>query len=197
LRITDARLAAVFADPLRRRLLLRLTGHERSLADLARVEGLELKRVHYHVTVLHALGLLVVMREKPRAGRAVKMYRASADAFFVPAKFMGVGASATLAVEMGNSLARLRDQSLDGVVYDLGEGDVARMRSLTRPRSNAAPAAENWKVLRLSRSEALRLARDISLCIEACAERHRAGGDVYLVHFALAPRTPVRRRASG
>src|SRR5262245_51941050 len=78
-RITDVRAAAAFSEPLRRRLVLELAGRERALAELAASTGLDLKRVHYHVTALQKLGLVRVTRKQARAGRAIKFYRTVAD----------------------------------------------------------------------------------------------------------------------
>jgi len=61
-RVSDRRAAAAFADPLRRRLVLELARRERALAELATSTGLDLKRVHYHVTALKKLGLVTVTR---------------------------------------------------------------------------------------------------------------------------------------
>ena len=55
-RITDRRAAAAFSDALRRRLVLELARRERAIAELAASTGLDLKRVHYHVTALTKIG---------------------------------------------------------------------------------------------------------------------------------------------
>jgi hypothetical protein len=186
-RISDSRVAASFSDPLRRRLVLLLASQERSLAELADFTGQELKRLHYHVTVLRKLGLLVVTHERRRAGRAVKIYRAAADAFFVPEKVMPSGSGAALNLALRNSLDKLRGQSRDGVLYYLGEDGEPRMRPVKSPTAGPDEAAEYWNVLKLSRTEALRLARDIGDCLKGYAARHGDARKSYLVHFAFAP----------
>lgn len=157
------------------------------MAELADFTGQELKRLHYHVTVLRKLGLLLVTHERRRAGRAVKVYRAVADAFFVPEKFMPFGSGAALNMELRNTLDKLRGQSRDGVLYYLGEDGEPRMRPVKNPTARPDEAAEYWNVLKLSRTEALRLARDIGDCLKGYASRHGDARKNYLVHFALAP----------
>lgn len=196
-RIGDARVAAAFSDPLRRRLVLLLAHQERSLAELAGITGVELKRLHYHATALRKLGLLVIAREQRRAGRAVKLYRAVADAFFVSEKVMPSGPAAALTLELRDSLDKLRDRSRDGVVYYLGEDGEPRMRPVKSRTAKPSGAAEYWRVLKLSRSEALRLAKDIDDCLKAYVLPHGDGSETYLVHFAFAPRrTHTTRRSS-
>ena len=61
-----------------------LTGREASVGALARELDWPLDTAHYRVKKLLRLGLLRVVREEKRAGRPVKVYRAVADAFFLP-----------------------------------------------------------------------------------------------------------------
>ena len=51
---------------------------------------MDIRAVHRDVLALHGAGLLQLVREQRRAGRAIKVYRASAPAFFVP--FSATGA---------------------------------------------------------------------------------------------------------
>jgi DNA-binding transcriptional ArsR family regulator len=195
-RIGDPRVAACFSDPLRRRLVLHLARGELSLTELARVTGLELKNLHYHVTALRKLGLLVVTRERRRAGRAVKMYRARASAFFVPESVMPSGSTAALTQQLRRSLDSGRDRSQDGVLYHLGDDGEPRMRPVKTAPARQGDAAEYWQVLKLSRTEALRLAKDIGDCLKRYAGRHGVARDAYLVHFAFAPRESGAARRS-
>jgi DNA-binding transcriptional ArsR family regulator len=186
-RIGDSRTAAAFSDPLRRRLVLLLARQECSLVELSGITGLELKRLHYHVTALRKLGLLVVTHERQRAGRAIKIYRAVADAFFVSEKVMPSGSAAALTIQLRSSLDKLRDRSRDGVIYHLGEDGEPRMQPVKSPTATPSPAAEYWKVLKLSRAEALRLTREIDNCLQAYIHRHSDASETFLVHFAIAP----------
>jgi hypothetical protein len=196
LRIGDARTAAAFAHPLRRRLLLFLAAREASLTQIARLTRVDLRRVHHHVTALCALGLIVVVQERPRAGRAIKIYRAVAPAFFVPQNLTAAEPAAPLAVEMEKSLGRMRAMTRSGVIYEVSETGTARMRPVSRPGPGAVPTAEIWQVLRLSRSDAEHLAGDLASCLRRYAQKDSERGEPYVVHCALAPRrTSVRRVA--
>jgi hypothetical protein len=187
LRVTDPRAAAAFSDPLRRRLVLHLIGRERSLAEIAADTGLDLKRLHYHVTVLTGLGLLAVAHERKRAGRPIKLYRATAKAFFVPEAATHSGPAEVLTAELRRSLAKQRARSHAGIVYHMGEDGEPRMQSVQRSPTKGMPAAEHWRVLRLSRQDALLLSKEIEARFEAYADRHDSSAESYLVHFALAP----------
>jgi len=187
LRVTDRRAAAVFSVPLRRRLVLHLIGQERSLAEIANDTGLDLKRLHYHVTVLTKLGLLVVAHEQKRAGRPIKMYRATAKAFFVPEDAAHTGPDEVLTAELRRSLAKQRTRSRAGIVYHLGGDGEPRMQPVRRSPAKGVPAVEHWRVLRLSQLDALRLSKDIEDRFKAYADSHDGSAESYLVHFALAP----------
>ncbi|AAF11855.1 helix-turn-helix domain-containing protein [Deinococcus radiodurans] len=84
LTVTDARQAAAMIHPEFSPLMDALTGREASVGALARELDWPLDTAHYRVKKLLRLGLLRVVREEKRAGRPVKVYRAVADAFFLP-----------------------------------------------------------------------------------------------------------------
>lgn len=192
--VTDARTAAVLADRLRRGLLLRLADREQSLTELAAAAGIGLQRLHYHVTALCALGLVVVTGEQPRRGRPIKRYRAVADAFFVPAAVASVRPAEALAAELGDALARERERQEQGMLYYVGEDGHPRMRTLSKSAVKRPAAAEHWRVLHLSTADALQLAREIEERLAVYAGRQRAGAVAHLVHFAMAPRMRQTRR---
>lgn len=64
-------------------LVLFLRG-EASVGEAAKCLDTGFDRVYYQVRKLEALGILRVVRSETRSGRAIKYYRAAADAFFVP-----------------------------------------------------------------------------------------------------------------
>lgn len=57
---------------------------ESSVSQAARRTGADIRAVHRAVLALHHVGLLQIVREEKRAGRAIKIYAAVASAFFVP-----------------------------------------------------------------------------------------------------------------
>jgi hypothetical protein len=82
--VTESEAAAVLVDPLALRHLAPFLGRECTVGQAARETGEKpntmLKRVRRFVE----LGLVEVVREKPRKGRAIKVYRSRAEVFFVP-----------------------------------------------------------------------------------------------------------------
>lgn len=59
-------------------------GREATVSAAALAVGCSVQTMHYRVKQLLAAGLLYIVREEKRAGRALKHYRAVSDAFFVP-----------------------------------------------------------------------------------------------------------------
>lgn len=186
-RITDRRAAAALADPLRRRLVLMLAGQEHSLAALAASIGTDIKRLHYHVAALVRLRLVRVARTQRRAGRPIKFYRAAADAFFVSHEMGAPSPHAALDAELRESIARLRDPSLEGVLYYVDAG-APRMRMVETDPRRAITHAEYWRIINLSRADAERLAKEVANCFQSFVARDPAKARPHLVHFAIAPR---------
>lgn len=175
--------AAVFKDH-RRRLVLELVRGERSLKDLADITGMSLALLTYHVRRLVALGLVREHRKKPRAGRPVRMYRAVAPAFFVPAA-LAPPPDAQLAADLTNALRDARQGDTDGgVYYFLDRGRPAMRLAAGR---KGPPALDLWRMMTLSEAEA----RELTLELEKLLARFGGGtrGKSYLVHAALAPRS--------
>jgi len=186
-RVENRRAAAALSDPLRRRVVLLMVGRERSAGELAFVTGVELKRLHYHLSALEKLGLVVVVRRRARAGRPVKLYRAVADAYFVPTEAMAASPSDALAAELREAQARLADPSRAGILYHLSEGGEFLMRPVNSEGAEQVPTADCWRVLQLSPVEAHRLAAELDACLKAAVERSRGATKAYLAHFAFAP----------
>lgn len=179
--------AKALADPLRRRVVLRLIPRARSIAELAQLEGIELKRLHYHVGALVRIGLLVVAGKRRRAGRAIKEYRAVAEAFFVPDGLADTSPGETLARELQEALRQARGRACAGSLL-YSENDQPRMRWVPGQTTAMPLATEHWQVLRLSKDRAARLFEDIARCVKACAaERGASRQATYLVHLAMAP----------
>lgn len=82
--VTEPDVAAVLASPDHLRFLAPFVGQERTLSDVARELGVPLSTLYRRVQRYVRLGLLRVVREEARAGRARKHYRSTRDAFFVP-----------------------------------------------------------------------------------------------------------------
>jgi len=84
LSVTDPAMAAALMNPTTLRQLEPFLNRERTVSEAAREAGVKPNTMLARVKRFVALGLLVVTREEPRAGRAVKVYRSRASSFFVP-----------------------------------------------------------------------------------------------------------------
>lgn len=91
--VTDARQAALLTDPASKRFFAPFLAQDRTVREAAELVGCALNTMLYRVKVMAAAGLLEVVEVRPRAGRAVKVYRSVHDAYFVP---FGVTPYATL-----------------------------------------------------------------------------------------------------
>ncbi|HEX8261514.1 MAG TPA: hypothetical protein VF547_01420 [Allosphingosinicella sp.] len=183
--IETAAAAAAFAKARSRAVLLALAAREQSLRQLADSTGLRLNLLHYHVARLHALGLIETVRAEPRPGRPVKIYRAVARAFFVPARLVGAEAGEKLSTELRERLASARARSGgEGTLYFVGDDGRPRMRRLGG--ADPAEGAEFWSLLDLGRADAAALAAEMKALLGRY--RGRARGRPYLVHAAFAPK---------
>ena len=82
--VTDPEAANLLADPAQFALLEPFFRGDVVLGELAKELGLKLNTLLYRVNKLVELGLVEVVREEPRRGKPVKVYRATAKSFFVP-----------------------------------------------------------------------------------------------------------------
>lgn len=84
LEITDPEQARLLLSDRTLCFLAPFVGQARPAAGAAKVLGVRLSTLLYQLGQLQAAGLLQVVREVPRAGRPVRWYRASGDAYFIP-----------------------------------------------------------------------------------------------------------------
>lgn len=82
--ITDPVQARLLAHPEFGRIMDALLGRELSIKAVAEELNLPLDAVHYRVKKLMCLSLVRVVRQEKRAGRAIKIYSATASEFFIP-----------------------------------------------------------------------------------------------------------------
>lgn len=76
--------ARVLLDPRSRELFQPFLGRERTVAEAAAEAGCRPATMLYRVGTFLRCGLLKLVEERPRAGRALKVYRSSHDAYFIP-----------------------------------------------------------------------------------------------------------------
>lgn len=82
--VDDPGQARLLSDPEALRFFEPFLGRERRVAEAARELGVRIDTLLYRVGRFLDAGLLRMVREERRAGRAVRVYRSSADAYFVP-----------------------------------------------------------------------------------------------------------------
>lgn len=82
--VTDPEQARLLTEPVSKEFFKPFLAHERSASEAAAVMKCSLNTVLYRIKTLLRAGLLQVVREVPRKGRAVKRYRSVHDAYFVP-----------------------------------------------------------------------------------------------------------------
>ncbi|CAA9325373.1 MAG: hypothetical protein AVDCRST_MAG61-2566, partial [uncultured Friedmanniella sp.] len=82
--VSDQTQARFLTDPAKKTFFVPFLARERRVAEAAAEVGCSINRMLYQVRTLLGSGLLEVVREERRAGRAVRVYRSVHDAYFVP-----------------------------------------------------------------------------------------------------------------
>lgn len=186
-RITDERAAAALSDPMLRRLVLSFVQVPRSIGEIAAESQIDIKRLHHHVTRLCQIGLLKVVGKRRRPGRAIKLYGASAEAFFIPFEVAPELFTEGLSRELRERIRAENLTSGNGVLLATDEQGLAIMRFVAEEKVPGS-AAELWRVLRLEAAEAEALMREVNAVFDRHAVHASGRGKPYLVHAALAPR---------
>jgi hypothetical protein len=185
--VREPRAAAAMTDPKLRRVVLGFVREPRSVSAVATATGADLRRLHQQVVKLCALGLLEVVEARQRAGRPIKLYRAAAEAFFVPHEAAPELATEGLARELRQAVRAEAQRAGEGMLFSVDDGGAPRMQLVTedgtRPRS-----AETWLVLRLEPGEAEALHRELREVIERHAAASSRRGKPHLVHAAIVER---------
>jgi len=83
-RVEEAEAVAFLLDLKTLRYLLPFLGRQHTVSEVAPQVGLSSNSLLYRVHILRTLELLEVARLEPRQGRPVKVYRSTADSFFIP-----------------------------------------------------------------------------------------------------------------
>lgn len=201
--MSNPAVADVLLDERRRRYLAPFFGRSRTIREAATELGVKPNSLLYQVERLVRLGLLLVVRVEPRAGRAVKHYRAASERFFVPFATTEAETLEALLLSTAESslrrfvrnFARVLHSTPEGTMgylvgrHEHGEVDVyfspdgARTWSLWEPQAPAA--GRSWVVLHLDHEDAKALQREQW----ALWQRYlsKPGGGRYLAHFDLTP----------
>lgn len=205
--MTDPDQAAVIADPERSRFLGPFLGRESTVTQAAAQVGCSPNAMLYRVRRMLALDILTVVREVRRAGRAVKIYRAAHDGYFVPTEVMHYDDVRHRVATYGRALvtglidsytAVLADAELSGRILVRQGGRVWGSDLLPEHNRRGQPAHFADAVVHLTQQEAEQV-RDLLSRVEErslCASRPAYDGSgrtspdgrqPYLVVGAILP----------
>jgi len=163
---------------------LSLAGGEHTASELAARTGSSLSLIDYHLRKFTGLGLVRMTRAIRRAGRPVKSYRATADAFFVPAELNPGLAARAAANRLKLGLEKSRSRSVRGVLFTT-EAGRPRMQ-IVEHEERRARTTELWLEVGMTASDAEALASELRTLFRRY-ETRGGGRHRYIVHAAIAP----------
>lgn len=182
--IANSQAAAIFSSARQRLIVQSLISSELSLGSLARIAKMPMSLLQYHVLKCIAAGLVEVVREQRRAGRAIKYYRATAQSFFVPITYITTLPGTSLARTLRELLDQNLANTLSGVEFS-HDGQNPHI-VLKKDMARRAAAIEFWLDLSLGKDDA----EEVFASLKAVADRFRDRacdkGARFLVHLAAA-----------
>ncbi len=203
LTVTDPAVAAALMNPRTLRQLEPFLDREQTVLGAAREAGVKPNTVLARVRRFTALGLLEVVREEPRAGRALKVYRASAASFFVPYE---ITPSETLEAAMHErehywetllrkNVVRVRSEDVGSWgtrIYRDPRGRLQVQAAITPEQNYTTLAPERpaalsaWRdALYLDFDDAKALQREMFDLLKRYQQK--TGAQRYILHLGLAP----------
>lgn len=206
--VDDADAARVLVDPEKQRFLLPFIREELSLSEAARLLKVNPSALLYQVNKLLRLGLLEVARVKPRRGRASKLYRASAERFFIPFSLTPADTVQSLAVKTDIRSERLFQEDFIasqmqfgddwGVAIYIMEDDslsIDLATSREHPAEDTAfilaadyPAVwSSWLRINLSHEEAKMLQQELIALWQRYRQMRNLDEPRYTLRLGLAP----------
>ncbi len=201
--VTDERAAEVLTDPTTLRQIAPFLGRTLSVGEAARETGEKANTTLKRVQRFEQLGLLEVAEAVPRAGRAVKRYRSTADVFFVPFEATHAESLEAALAErdaywerlLRRNVVRGRREALGdwGTRFYRDERGHLQVQTAVTPEANAttldadAPATLSlWRdQLQLDFADAKELQREMFALVQRY--QRRSGAQRYLVRMGLAP----------
>jgi len=203
-RVGDPEAARLLLDEGYRSVLDAFIGRERSVGEAAEAVRMGLDATLYRVRRLHRAGLLVHSGTRPRAGRAVKLYRAAHDAWFVPFEVLPYADLEETFLELhmvhAQMLARagaraLRDASWSGYRIERDDDGRLWMRggradgAALGEAGGAAGPADAMVELRLAPDDAVRLNRELTDLVQryVALDRSDEGPANRVLLFASVP----------
>lgn len=217
LEVTDPAAIALLLRERPRRVLAAFLSGETTVSAAARQTGLDLRVVHRDVQALTRAGLLRVTGLERRAGRPVKHYQPSADAYFVdhlntPAADLGE-LTGTFAGRTYGLFHHAADREFSRALresgrrwgwrlyatpeapgYQMTQGSPAdrRVSALQEWQGPAALMLQGFPVFRLTDDQARELQRDLILLMrkgEAYEQANAGTGRPFLLPVGIAPLT--------
>lgn len=82
--VRDTEQARLLTEPVSKEFFKPFLAHERSASEAAAIMRCSLNTMLYRIKTLLRAGLIKIVRERPRKGRTIKVYRSVHDAYFVP-----------------------------------------------------------------------------------------------------------------
>jgi hypothetical protein len=188
--VTSRAAAAVFRRPRLCRILAMASSGPRSASELAAESGMPLNLASYHLTRMVGLGLLQDAGIRKRAGRAIKLYRAAAAEYFVPAEIADHSLGAELAGELRHLLQRA-DRDIAGELFYIDGGRI-RATKVASERCGPDTALELWADLTLDTATAAVFRNDLRQLVDRYRGAQKPEAPNFLFHCAV-----VRRRDGG
>lgn len=201
--VQDKESADVLMSPVTLRQLEPFLGREATVGQAAAASSEKPNTVLKRVQRFLGLGLLRVAREEPRAGRAIKVYRTTADVFFVPFEATSAESFESALAEreaywedqLRSHVVRARREAYQAWgtrIYRDHEGRLQVQMAVTPDRntnpldSDGPPALSAWRdQVWLDYEDAKALQREL---FETLLRYQRKGGaQRYIVHAGLAP----------
>ena len=201
--VTDPEAAQILTDLGELRSLLPFFFKEITLTEAASALGLKLNTMHYRAQRFIDLGLLEVIREEPRKGRAVKVYRATSSEYFVPFEATSAETVEKLFTQLRAKISELFEQNVArsllevediglrikaqgkklSVDFDTPDGSFA-LRDTETLDLPAVFTSDN--IIRLDFSRAKELQKELVALLKKYTDEEPTGQD-YLLVLGLTP----------
>ena len=200
--VTDAEQARLLTEPVSKEFFKPFLASERSASEAADILQCSLNTMLYRIKTLLRAGLIHVIRERPRKGRTVKVYRSSHDAYFVPFSVtpyatleerLGVQAEPIFAGLIRAYAAALKQNERYGHHIFIGENGAVWTSDLLPELSlTGQPVVYSDMTVRLRAEDARALGQELSglfaRAVRLGAQTHNGGAAQSYFHMvALLP----------
>lgn len=179
--------ARFLAEPRAHFLVMAFVSRPRTVGDVAKSLNMPQLAAWRLTQRALKLGLLVIVSEQPRRGKPLKLYRAVAAAFVIPDELMLRMPCDLLADELRERI------QMENAAH--GSSHVIRADSCGEPLLSqmAAEGAgdlpfEAWRILRLDRSQALALQKELGAVFDYYEARQKPNARAWLAHAAMVIR---------